>query len=442
MTQPFKPHYPPLETDWSRDAIVGKSRRFTSPSTHTFQAYAQPLLLKQGDGAYLWDAAGRRYVDLEAQNLCIRVGYTHPLVNSEGKRQMDLLTHCTAKFLSAAAAHYAEELAGRFPSGHEWVVQLVNSGGEAVDLALTMARVFTGHADLIALKTAYHGIQGAAMAATGIHLFRQPVPPAARVLHVANPHSYRDELRETAEDYLAEIDAAIASATPGKVAGMIVEPVQGFGGVIPLPDGYLAGAFERIRAAGGVGIVDEIQTGFTRTGEHFWGFEADGVLPDIVVLGKGIGNGFPLSAVVARKEIAAAIAEKIWFSTYGSNPMSATAGRAVLRAIDEDRTLQRAREIGGRFKTKLQALQAKYDLIGDVRGTGFLLGVELVSDRRTKQPADTEAGRIAEHARENGVIVGKGGELGNVLRINPPFCIQDDDVDLCIEVLDQAFREV
>jgi len=157
MTRPFKTHYTPLETDWSRDAVIGKSRRFTSPSTRTFQAYAQPLLLKQGDGAHLWDADGRRYVDLVAQNLCISVGYNHPLVNSEVKRQMDELTHCTAKFVNAVAAHYAEELAGRFPPGHEWVVQLVNSGGEAVDLALTMARVFTGHSDLIALKTASRG---------------------------------------------------------------------------------------------------------------------------------------------------------------------------------------------------------------------------------------------------------------------------------------------
>jgi len=434
--------YSTIETEKDYNAVIKKGRMFTSPSVKSFQAYAQPLVLEKGDGAHLWDVQGKKYVDLMAQNLCISVGYNHPLVNAEVKKQMDMLTHSTAMYVHPVPVHYAEELAACFPKDQEWVVHLVNSGAEAVDVALTMARVYTGNNEIIALRTAYHGVQGGAMFATGIHLFRQAVPAGLSVLHVANPHSYRGVFGESAEAYLDEIDRTIESSTPGQVAGFIVEPIQGFGGVIPLPQGYLSGAFERIRAAGGICIVDEIQTGVTRTGEHYWGFEEHDVIPDIIVLGKGIGNGFPLSAVVVKREIAEAMAHKKWFNTYGSNPMSCAAGRAVLRAIDEDKTKQHAREMGTFFKGELKRLQAKYDIIGDVRGKGLMLGVELVEDRSTKKPAEKETGRVVEILKDHGVIIGKGGALGNMLRINPPLCIQKDDFDYVLEVLDQSLSRL
>jgi alanine-glyoxylate transaminase/(R)-3-amino-2-methylpropionate-pyruvate transaminase len=434
--------YSPIETDWSYDAVVQKGLTFTSPSVKTFQAYSQPLVLKKGEGQYLWDVNGKKYLDLMAQNLCISVGYNHPLVNSEAKKQMDMLTHSTAMYVHAVPVYYAEELAARFPGSQEWVVQLVNSGAEAVDVALMMARLYTGNVEMIALRTCYHGIQGSAMSLAGIHIFRQPVSPDPGILHVANPHPYRGVFGTSTEAYLDEIDRTIASSTPGKVAGFIVEPIQGFGGVIPMPKGYLSGAFDRIRAAGGVCIVDEIQTGVTRTGEHFWGFQMDDVIPDIIVLGKGIGNGFPLSAVVVKREIAEAMAHRKWFNTYGSNPMSCAAGRAVLRAIDEDKTQQNAKDVGAYAKDKLQSLQSKNDIIGDVRGSGLMLGVELVKDRATKEPADEEAGRVVEAARDNGVIIGKGGAMGNMLRINPPLCIQKEDIDFFADVLDRSFSQL
>ncbi len=434
--------YSPIETNWSYDAVVEKGLTFTSPSVKTFQAYSQPLVLKKGQGQYLWDVNDKKYLDLMAQNLCISVGYNHPLVNGEVKKQMDMLTHSTAMYVHAVPVHYAEELAARFPAGQDWVVQLVNSGAEAVDVAFMMARLYTGNVEMIALRTCYHGIQGSAMSLAGIHFFRQPVPPIPGILHVANPHPYRGVFGTSTEAYLDEIDRTIECSTPGKVAGFIVEPIQGFGGVIPMPKSYLSGAFERIRAAGGICIVDEIQTGVTRTGEHFWGFQMDDVIPDIIVLGKGIGNGFPLSAVVVKREIAEAMAHRKWFNTYGSNPMSCAAGRAVLRAIDEDQTQQRAKEVGAYAKDKLQSLQAKNDIIGDVRGSGLMLGVELVKDRATKEPADEEAGRVVEAARDNGVIIGKGGAMGNMLRINPPLCLQKDDVDFFIEVLESSFSQL
>jgi alanine-glyoxylate transaminase/(R)-3-amino-2-methylpropionate-pyruvate transaminase len=432
--------YSPLETSYSYDTIVHKRNRFLSPSLRTFQAYSKPLVLKRGEGQYLWDVHEKKYVDLMAQNLCISVGYNHPLVNSEVKKQIDMMAHCTTMYVQPIPSHFAEELAGRFPAGPDWVAHFVNSGSEAIDLAVLMARLYTGHFEIIALRNSYHGLQFSAMSLTGIQSCRQPVPPAQGIVHVPNPDSYRGVFGNAIAPYVEEISNAIMASTPGNIAGFIAEPIQGFGGVMPLPAGYLSAAFERTRAAGGVCIVDEVQTGFTRTGSHYWGFQEHAVLPDIIVMGKGIGNGFPLSAVVAKREIAESMARKKFFNTYGSNPISCAAGRSVLRAIDEDHTLRNAKEMGDYLKQKLLGLQATQEIIGDVRGSGLMLGVELVKNRTTKEPADAEAGKVAEFARDNGVVIGKGGIFGNVLRINPPLCIEKHDIDFVADVLNQSFH--
>lgn len=442
MANCYKPDYADIETKLSDRVVIQKGITYTSPSVKSFQAYKEPLVLNKGDGAYLWDVNGKKYLDLMAQNLCISVGYNHPLVNGEVKKQMDELTHSTAMYVHPVPVHFAEELAAKFPQDEEWVVHLVNSGAEAVDVAVMMARLYTGNSDIIALQNCYHGVQGAAMGVTGMHIFRQPVVLDPCVRHVANPHPYRGVFGDDVNAYIDDIRRTIMHSTSGQVAGFIVEPIQGFGGVVPQPDGYLKKAFESIRAAGGVCIVDEIQTGFTRTGEHFWGFEREDVIPDIITLGKGIGNGFPLSAVVAKRKVAESMAGKKWFNTYGSNPMTCAAGRAVLRAIEEDQTQQNASEVGGLLKNELQILENKYDIIGNVRGSGLMIGVELVTDRATKEPAEAAAARLVEIAKENGVIIGKGGALGNMLRINPPLCIQKEDVSLVADVLDHAFKQI
>jgi len=432
--------YRPLETSSSYDTIVDKRQAFLSPSLRTFQAYSRPLVLQRGDAHYLWDVDGKKYVDLMAQNLCISVGYNHPLVTSEVKKQIERLAHCTTMYFQAAPAHLAEELVGRFPAGVDWVAHFVNSGSEAIDLAVLMARLFTGNFEIIALRNGYHGLQLGPMSITGIQSCRQPVPAAHGIVHVPNPDAYRGVFGAALQPYVDEIDNAIRSSTPGKIAGFIAEPIQGFGGVMPLLPGYLVAAFKRTRAAGGVCIVDEVQTGFTRTGSDYWGFQSQGVLPDIIVLGKGIGNGFPLSAVVARREIAEAMTAKKFFNTYGCNPVSCAAGRAVLCAVDDDRTQENAKTLGDYLKLQLMDLKSRHAWVGDVRGNGLMMGVELVKDRTTQAPADEAAAIVAEHARENGLIVGKGGVFGNVLRINPPLCIEKPDIDFAIDVLDQGLK--
>jgi alanine-glyoxylate transaminase/(R)-3-amino-2-methylpropionate-pyruvate transaminase len=357
-------------------------------------------------------------------------------VNAEVHKQVDELVHCTTMYYQPVPAHLAEELVGRMPPGEDWVVHFVNSGAEAADLALLMARLYTGNFEIIALRNCFHGLHFASMSLTGIAACRHALPPSPGILHVHNPDQYRGMHGATVAPYVAEIEVLINSSTSGSIAGFIAEPIQGYGGVIPLPMGYLEGAFERVRSAGGVCIVDEVQTGFARTGSDFWGFSAHGVTPDIVIMAKGIGNGYPLAAVVAKREIAEAMAKKKFFNTYGANPVACAAGRGVLRAIEEDGLMANAERMGGLLAGELQRLKDAHEVVGDFRGKGLIMGVEIVKDRAARTPAPELAARITETAKENGVIFGRGGTLGNVLRINPPLCANAQDMRLIGEVLE------
>lgn len=424
---------------WDYETVLEQRQTYLSPALGTFQAYEKPLLLKRGKGQYLWDASGRRYLDCIGQNLCISVGYSHPLVIEAVKQQIDELQHCTTMWMHPAPGALAKELLEYMPQDGEWVVHFVNSGSEAIDLALLMARVYTGNPDVLTLRQAYHGLHFGAMTATGLAICHQPVVSAPGILHVSNPDQYRGIYGPGIDPYVAEVQATIESSTSGAVAGFLFEPVQGFGGVLPLPSGYVERVGEIVRNAGGVLIVDEVQTGFARTGEHFWGYEAYDVVPDIVVMAKGIGNGFPLAAVVSRREIAEAMTHRKFFNTYGSNPVSCAAGRAVLAAIKGENLQENARTVGARMLEILKDLQQQHEIIGDVRGRGLMMGVELVADRETKEPAPAVAAQVNELIRENGVILSKSGAFGNVLRICPPLCISEGDAEPFGEALRSAF---
>ncbi len=427
-------------TDWATEAIVARRDRYYSASQRKFVPYETPLILKRGEGQYLWDEKGVRYIDLLGMNLCISVGHAHPRVVEAARQQMADLTHCTTMFYHPTPAHLAEELAATMPAGEDWVVHFTTSGAEAIDLALLMARSHTGHHDMLALRSSYHGATLGAQSLTGIAGFRHDVALPGGVSFVPEPNQYRGVFGEGVSAYLEEIDRIVHASTSGRLAGMIIEPVQGYGGIVPMPTGYLAGAFERVRAAGGLGIVDEVQSGFARTGDHYWAFEADGVVPDIVVMAKGIGNGIPLGAVVAKREVAECMADKFLFHTYGANPVACAAGRAVLRVIREERLQENARTVGAALKARLLALQNRFEIIGDVRGRGLMLAIELVKDRRTKAPDPGATARVFEETRKQGLILSKSGPHRSVLRMVPPLCLALADVDPVAEGLARSLE--
>jgi alanine-glyoxylate transaminase/(R)-3-amino-2-methylpropionate-pyruvate transaminase len=432
----------PLRVDWDLPRMAERRRRFLTPVLGTFTAYDAPRAWRRGSGAHLFDVEGRRYLDCMAQNVCISVGYRHPGVDAAVRAQLDEIQHVTTVYDHAQPGHFAEELVARLPAGHDWVVHFVNSGAEAIDLAVMVARLATGHFEVLTLRDAYHGMQFTAMAATGIGHARQPIPPAPGFGSVMAPHSYRGAFGPEAAPYLAELSRAIGSGTSGALAAMIVEPTQGYGGIVEMPAGYLAGAAERVRAAGGLLVADEVQTGFGRTGEHFWGFEAHGVVPDVIVMSKGIGNGFPIAAMVTRREIAESMTRRMFFNTYGANPVSCAAGRAVLRALDDGQLMANARRLGAAFGSAFARLAERHAWIGDVRGRGLLRGVELVRDRATREPAAAEAEQVQQWLLEAGVVVGLCGAEHNVLKITPPLCATAADVDLLASACDEALARL
>ena len=327
------------------------------------------------------------------------------------------------------------------PEGYDWVVHFTNSGAEAVDLALVMAQTHTGKIDMLALRNAYHGATIGAQSLTGISAFRHAVPLLGGVHHIANPDPYRGVFGDDTPAYLAEIDRTIRYATSGTLAGMIVEPVQGYGGVVEAPAGYLKSAAAKVRQSGGVLIVDEVQSGFGRTGDLFWAFEAHDVVPEIVVMAKGIGNGFPLGAVVAQRPVAESLAGKFFFNTYGANPVSCAAGRAVLRVIDEEGLQRNSKKVGEALKAALMRLHQRHEIVGEVRGRGLMLAIELVTDRKSKTPASKEAAEIFERTREHGLVVSKSGADKNVLRMVPPMCLTLADVETVADALDRCFAD-
>jgi alanine-glyoxylate transaminase/(R)-3-amino-2-methylpropionate-pyruvate transaminase len=444
-TAPARPALPPTEhrprpyTGPSKADVLALRQRYTNPAIFTL--YKEPLMIVEGHMQYLFDETGRRYLDLFAGIVTVSVGHCHPKVTRAIQEQAAQLAHTTTIYLHPNFPRFAEKLASRMPPGLD-VTYFVNSGSEANDLALLMARAYTGHQDVIAVRNSYHGGSSAMMAATSHHTWKYPQQINSGIHHAICPDPYRSPFTGSPEEIASksanEVREIIRYSTPGQIAAFIAEPIQGVGGATRGAPNYLREAYAIARAHGGLCIADEVQTGFGRTGEHFWGFQNAGVVPDIVTMAKGIGNGAPLAAVTTRREIAETLKQRIHFNTFGGNPISMAAGLATLEAIEEDGLQQNCKVLGARFKDGLEALQRRHRLIGDVRGQGLMIGVELVRDRGTKEPAREETLAVMEHAKELGVLLGKGGLDGNTLRIKPPMCLSAADVDFALEVLDAA----
>jgi alanine-glyoxylate transaminase / (R)-3-amino-2-methylpropionate-pyruvate transaminase len=428
----------PLPIDWDTDAIAERRRRFLSPSLATFIAYDEPIVWRRGRGQYVWDNDERQYLDCMAQNVCVSVGHAHPGVLAAVRAQMKEIPHVTTAYHHPQPGHFAEELIATLPEGPDWVAHFVGSGAEAVDLAVLIARAHTRNCEVLALRDAYHGMHYGAQTATGIGQARQLVPPAPGYVQVMAPHPYRGPFGPAAAPYLEELDRTLRTNTCGAVAGFIAEPIQGYGGIVEMPEGYLRGAAELVRAAGGLLIVDEVQTGFARTGDHFWGFSAHDVVPDVIVMSKGIGDGFPLAAVVTRREIAEGMAARMFFNTYGANPTCCAAGRAVLRAIAQEGLQENARHAGGMILAGLRELQTRYPRLGDVRGRGLLIGAEVIADPETRAADAGAAERVQLELLARSVVVGLCGREHNVIKINPPLCVDEEDAAFLLQAMAAA----
>jgi 4-aminobutyrate aminotransferase-like enzyme len=433
----FPPAEPsPAETLAARRRLLGRNLSIS---------YRRPIKVVRGFAQYLYDEAGRAYLD--AYNNVPLVGHSHPRVVRAAQEQLALLNTNT-RYLHDTILRYAERLTRRLPEPLR-VCYFVNSGSEANELALRLARARTGGGDVIVLEHAYHG-HTTTLVDVSPHKFLGPGGGGRKEwVHVAPlPDTYRGLYRrgdpQAGPKYARHVGALVdrLQAEGRGLAAFLAESLPSVAGQVVFPPGYLAEAYRHVRAAGGVAIADEVQTGFGRLGSHFWGFEAQEVVPDVVVLGKPIANGFPLGAVVTTREIAASFDSGMeFFSTFGGNPVSCAAGLAVLEVVEEERLQDWALRVGRHLTDGLRRLQERHAIIGDVRGSGLFLGVELVRDRESLDPATDEAGYVVNRLRERGVLTGTDGPHHNVLKLRPPLVFSEEDADLLLETLDEVLAE-
>ncbi len=424
----------------TQEDLASRRRKALGPNLSL--SYRTPLHIVRGAGRYLIESGGRAFLD--GVNNVPHVGHSHPKVVDAVARQMRRLNTNT-RYLNEIPLAFAENLASTLPDPLS-VVFLVNSGSEANELALRLARAHSGGSDWVVLDAAYHGNTGALVDLSPYKFGGKGgagKPPHVEV--AALPDRYRGEWGYDDPDagakFAADLDRCLQSITSrgGKAAGFLAEAIPGCAGQVVLPPGYLESAYEKARAAGAVCIADEVQVGFGRVGTHFWAFETQAVVPDIVTMGKPIGNGHPLGAVVTTPAIAASFDTGMeYFNTFGGNPVACAAGNAVLEIIQEEGLQENALRTGKILLDGLQELAERHPLFGDVRGLGLFLGAVCVQDFETKEPATEEATRLVEALREDGILLSTDGPLHDVIKIKPPLVFEEDDARYLLERLAAA----
>jgi 4-aminobutyrate aminotransferase-like enzyme len=406
-------------------------------------SYKEPLKILRGERQYLIDETGRRYLD--TVNNVAHVGHEHPSVVKAGQQQMAVLNTNT-RYLHDNILNFARELGKTLPKELS-VLHFVNSGSEANELALRMAQAYTNQKDMIALEIGYHGNTNGCIAISSYKFDGKGGKGKPEHTHIVPlPDSFRGKYQgkksETGERYAVHIKEAIEHihSLGHGVAGFIAESIVSCGGQIDLPDNYLKLAYEYVRKAGGVCIADEVQVGFGRVGKAFWGFELQGVVPDIVTMGKPIGNGHPLAAVACTEAVAQAFANGMeYFNTFGGNPVSAAIGLSVLKVIKKEKLQENALEIGEFLKGRLVKLQKDFPLIGDVRGEGLFLGFELVE--KGKIPATEKTAYLANRMKEHGILMSVDGPQNNVIKIKPPMCFSRENAEGMLRYLIKVMGE-
>ena len=417
--------------------LIERRKRALGPSYRLF--YGNPVHLVRGEGVWLWDAEGRKYLD--CYNNVASVGHCHPdVVAALASQAATLNTH--TRYLHVNVIELSEKIASKMP-GDLSVCIFVCTGTEANDLATRIARTITGHAGMIVSEYSYHGNS------TLVHTLstaESDERPDWLSLFEA-PCRYRPAFKgdDLLDGYVGSVRDAIGSLKRKgqEPAAIMIDSIFDCPGTIEAPQGYFQQVYKTVRDAGGLVIADEVQAGYCRTGKHWWGFQHDSAVPDIVTLGKPMGAGHPLAAVVTTPDIAARFAAKFdYFNTFGGNPVSAAVGKAVIDVIDGENLLENVTRLGAYTKAGLQELQNQYDIIGDVRGRGLFLGIDLVKDRASRTPDADTALKMINLMKDEGVLISKHGRYENVLKIRPPMVFSKDNADQLLAALDACFSRL
>lgn len=408
--------------------LAGKEHLFPS----VFHYFKEPLVVTRAKDQYVWDIDGNQYLDFFGGIVTIGVGHCNEEVNRKVHEQIDKLQHVSTVFANEPQAALAKRIAEITPGRKLTKSFFTNSGTEANETAFVTARCYTGNHEIVALRHSYHGRSAVAMAATGNSAWRLGGAAPSGFVHAISGNCYRCPLGLTYPSCnvrcARDLDEMIKTSTSGRIAAFIAEPIQGVGGFITPPKEFFGIIHDIVKKYGGLFISDEVQTGWGRTGGKWFGIEQWGVEPDIITSAKSLGNGAPVGLTVAKPEVADGM-KGLTISTFGGNPVTATQAKAVIDYIDEHKLMINAAETGAYLRARLEEMKAKHPIIGDVRGMGLLQGVELVEDRETKAPAAAATNALLEAARENRLMIGKGGTWGNVIRISPPMNISKSDVD-------------
>ena len=421
--------------------VTAKHKQLLFASTATY--YDQPVALESGKGTRVRDYDGKQYLDFFGGILTISVGHANDKVNAAVRAQMERLGHVSTVYPTLPVVELAERLVKLAPGKLDRAF-FCASGTEADETAIALAQTHTGRQELIALRHSYSGRSLLAQSVTAHAKYRVIPTQVAAIKHAHAPYCYRCPFGLTYPSCdvrcARDVEELIQTTTTGQIAGAIVEPILGVGGFITPPEGWMKTFVEIIRKYGGIFIADEVQTGFGRTGGKMWGIEHDGVQPDVMTMAKGIANGFPISAVLTTKEIADS-----WkggnISTFGGNPITSTAANATIDIITGDKLVENAAVMGKLLGDGLNALKAKYALIGEVRGRGLMQGVELVKNEKAgdRTPAAEATLRLFEETKKRGLLIGRGGLYNNVLRVAPPLVVTKSDIEEALEILDESF---
>jgi len=425
----------------NKQEILEKQQKYLWPNHLLY--YTEALPLEHGDGLYVWDVEGNKYLDFFAGILTTSVGHNNPTVTEAIQEQATKLIHSSTLYPHENHVKLAEKLAQITP-GDLQTSYFTNSGTEADENAVMLAKIYTGYQEVVALRHGYSGRSAMAMGLTGHASWRIGGTQVIGIKHALNPYCYRCPLKMSYPQCdvacAQDVEEVIKTTTSGRIAAFLAEPIQGVGGFVTAPPEYFKIVTEITRNYGGLFICDEVQTGFGRTGDHWFGIEHWGVTPDVMTMAKGIANGLPLANTITTTEIAEAmVGAGLTISTFGGNPLSTAASLATIEVMEQEANPQHVAQVGSQLQAGLEKLGEKYPLIGDARGMGLMQGVEMVKDRESKEPATQAVNHLFEETRERGLLIGKGGLYGNVLRIAPPLTATQEHINEALEILDYAF---